>query len=213
MFYASILRCPTSSHSVRNNIFPRISISIWVEGWEVRLLAKEKRNSKLFPYAAQGILLILSKFYSLIESVKTMSMWNESTKVPCTKMKHYLRHENKVNKNKVLSYCEALRYMRNNKKKVVLNYVKHTNTLSFKLDFQKVDQHTRGKWLIHGTKCHKDNQLQSLMLHLCVNKHCHLALCYIYVSMTLSSSLMIHICANEHCHLALWYICVNDIVI
>ena len=34
----------------------------------------------------------------------------------------------------------------------------------FKLDFQKVDQHTGGKWLIHGTKHRKDNQLQSLEL-------------------------------------------------
>ena len=34
----------------------------------------------------------------------------------------------------------------------------------FKLDFQKVDQHAGGKWLIHGTKRHKDNQLQSLEL-------------------------------------------------
>ena len=34
----------------------------------------------------------------------------------------------------------------------------------FKLDFQKVDQHTEGKWLIHGTKHRKDNQLQSLEL-------------------------------------------------
>ena len=33
-----------------------------------------------------------------------------------------------------------------------------------KLDFQKVDQLTGGKWLIHGTKRHKDNQLQSLDL-------------------------------------------------
>ena len=32
----------------------------------------------------------------------------------------------------------------------------------FKLDFQKVDQHTGGKWLIQGTKRHKDYQLQSL---------------------------------------------------
>ena len=32
----------------------------------------------------------------------------------------------------------------------------------FELDFQKVDQHTGGKWLIHGTKRHKNNQLQSL---------------------------------------------------
>ena len=34
-------------------------------------------------------------------------------------------------------------------------------TYNFKLDFQKVDQHTWGKWLIHGTKRRKDNQLQS----------------------------------------------------
>ena len=34
----------------------------------------------------------------------------------------------------------------------------------FKLDFQKVGQHTGGKLLIHGTKRHKDNQLQSLDL-------------------------------------------------
>ena len=29
-----------------------------------------------------------------------------------------------------------------------------------KIDFQKVDQHARGKWLIHDTKRRKDNQLQ-----------------------------------------------------
>ena len=34
----------------------------------------------------------------------------------------------------------------------------------FKLDFPKVDQHTGDKWLIHGTKRRKDNQLQSLEL-------------------------------------------------
>ena len=34
----------------------------------------------------------------------------------------------------------------------------------FKLDFQKVDQHTEDKWLIYGTKHRKDNQLQSLEL-------------------------------------------------
>ena len=31
----------------------------------------------------------------------------------------------------------------------------------FKPDFQKVDQNTGGKWLIHGTKHRKDSQLQS----------------------------------------------------
>ena len=34
----------------------------------------------------------------------------------------------------------------------------------FKPDFQKVDQHTGGKRLIHSTKRRKDNQLQSLEL-------------------------------------------------
>ena len=34
----------------------------------------------------------------------------------------------------------------------------------FKLDFQNMDQQTGGKWLIHGTKRRKDNQLQSLEL-------------------------------------------------
>ena len=38
----------------------------------------------------------------------------------------------------------------------------------FKLDFQKVYQHTGGKCLIHGTKRRKDNQLQSLELP-CIN--------------------------------------------
>ena len=34
----------------------------------------------------------------------------------------------------------------------------------FKLDLKKVDQHAGDKWLIHGTKHRKDNQLQSLEL-------------------------------------------------
>ena len=33
-----------------------------------------------------------------------------------------------------------------------------------KVDFQKVDQHAGGKWLVHDTKRHKDNQSQSLKL-------------------------------------------------
>ena len=32
----------------------------------------------------------------------------------------------------------------------------------FQLNFQKVNQHTGDKWLIHSTKRCKDNQLQSL---------------------------------------------------
>ena len=37
-------------------------------------------------------------------------------------------------------------------------------TYHFRLDFQKVDHHTWGKWLIRGTKRHKNNQLQSMEL-------------------------------------------------
>ena len=33
-----------------------------------------------------------------------------------------------------------------------------------KVNFQKVDQHAGGKWLIHDTKGRKDNQLHSLKL-------------------------------------------------
>ena len=37
-------------------------------------------------------------------------------------------------------------------------------------DFQKVDQHAGVKWLIHDTKRHKDNQLQSLKLPYKISK-------------------------------------------
>ena len=39
-----------------------------------------------------------------------------------------------------------------------------------KIDFQKVDQHAGGKWLIHDTKRRKDNQLQSLKLPCWISK-------------------------------------------
>ena len=73
-----------------------------------------------------------------------------------------MRRKDKVNENKVIS----LRYMWNkieDIEKVFLHYVKLTNPLSFQTRFQKVEQHTRGKWLIHGTVL-KDNQFQSLEL-------------------------------------------------
>ena len=51
-----------------------------------------------------------------------------------------------------------------NNEKAVFRYVKLTNQISFKVDFQNVDQHTWDKRLIHDTKHHKHNQLQSLEL-------------------------------------------------
>ena len=54
-------------------------------------------------------------------------------------------------------------YVKHNKN--VLNYVKlKKNHYHFKFDFQKVGQHTGGRWLINGNKHRKDNQLQSLEL-------------------------------------------------
>ena len=38
------------------------------------------------------------------------------------------------------------------------------HTFRFKLGFQKVDEHTGRKWLIHGTKRRNENQLRSLEL-------------------------------------------------
>ena len=55
--------------------------------------------------------------------------------------------------------------MWNNQKQKNVSLMSNLQTYyHFKLDFQKVDQHARGKWLIHGTKRHRDNQLQSLEL-------------------------------------------------
>ena len=34
-----------------------------------------------------------------------------------------------------------------------------------KLDFQNMDEHTGGKWLIHGTKRRKDSQFQRIFVY------------------------------------------------
>ena len=56
------------------------------------------------------------------------------------------------------------------KLRYTIHYVKPTAQLLFKIDFQKVDQHAGGKWLIHDTKRCKDNQLQSLKLPCKISK-------------------------------------------
>ena len=43
-----------------------------------------------------------------------------------------------------------------------------SNQWSFKTNYQKVDQYTGGKLLNHGNKHLKDNQLQSLEIHITV---------------------------------------------
>ena len=50
-------------------------------------------------------------------------------------------------------------------KQYIFYFIKLREQLIFiKLDFQKAEQHKGGKWLIHVTKHHQDNQLQSLEL-------------------------------------------------
>ena len=98
---------------------------------------------------------------TMIGSVKTTSIYNESTEILCRK--HNKRHENKVNENKVL-YYKALRCETTKNNKKLFSLMLNLQTIHFKLDHQKVDQHTGGKWFIHGTKRRKDNQLQSLEL-------------------------------------------------
>ena len=51
----------------------------------------------------------------------------------------------------------------NTQKKDILSIMSNLQpNCCLKFDFQKVDQHAGGKWLIHDTKRRKDNQLQSL---------------------------------------------------
>ena len=50
----------------------------------------------------------------------------------------------------------------------IMSTLQHNCCLEF--DFQKMDQHAGGKWLIHDTKRRKDNQLQSLKLPCRISK-------------------------------------------
>ena len=60
-------------------------------------------------------------------------------------MQHYLRLDNKVNENKVLSYYKALRTIKNNE--MLFSFMSNLQAYyNFKLDFQNVDQHTPRKW-------------------------------------------------------------------
>ena len=103
--------------------------------------------------------------------------------------------ENKANENKAL-YSKALRWetIKNNKK-VVFLYVKLTNLLSFyhlKLDFKKMDQHTGGKWLIHGTKRRRDNQLQTYDSVEYFSRECEHDWCMINLDKCFANKVILH---------------------
>ena len=55
-------------------------------------------------------------------------------------------------------------YVKTQKNKIHNPFFNPQPNCCLEFDFQKVDQHAGGKWLIHDTKRRKDNQLQSLKL-------------------------------------------------
>ena len=64
----------------------------------------------------------------------------------------------------ILRYAIHVKRNQNNEKLFSVESNSQTH-YQFKLDFKKVHQLRGDKWLIHGTKHSKDNQLQSLELH------------------------------------------------
>ena len=94
-----------------------------------------------------------------IESIKTTSMENVSTGV-LKRIKNYIWEVVIKPKNDMM-YQDIYNCICQNTKKNILSIM---SNLCLKVDFQKVDQHAGGKWLIHDTKRHNDNQLQSLKL-------------------------------------------------
>ena len=77
------------------------------------------------------------------------------------KNKEYLRSKDKAPKMIWCNKTYIIAYVKLQKNKIYYPLC-HTYNCCLKIDFQKVDQHAGGKWLIHDTKRRKDNQLQSL---------------------------------------------------
>ena len=100
-----------------------------------------------------------------IESIKTTSMENVSTGELDKNKEHYLRCKDKTEKViwRIKTYSIAYFKIQNNEDlQSIMSNLQPNCCLN--VDFQNVDKHTGGKWLIHDTKCHKENQLLSLKL-------------------------------------------------
>ena len=77
---------------------------------------------------------------------------------------HYLRSKDKA-ENDLMYHNIQLHMSKYKKHEDILYIMAHLQpNCCLKVDFQKLDQHAGGKWLIHDTKRRKDNQLQSLKL-------------------------------------------------
>ena len=99
---------------------------------------------------------------TLIESTKTMSMEDVSTGV-LEKIKNI--SEIKIKPQNDLMYQDIHNCICQNTKKNedIVSIMSKLQPNCLKIDFQKVDQHAGGKWLIHDTKRRKDFNLTSWM--------------------------------------------------
>ena len=87
-----------------------------------------------------------------------------STGVLDKNREHYSKSKDRA-ENSYDALGHTIAYVKyENKWWFTIQYVKFTAQLLFKVDLQKVDKHTGGKWVIRDTKRRKDNQLQSLKL-------------------------------------------------
>ena len=66
-------------------------------------------------------------------------------------------------------------YVKIQKNEDILSIISNLQPNCLKVDFQKVDQHARDKWLIHDTKRRKDNQLKAW------NSHAEYIFAYVHV--------------------------------
>ena len=83
----------------------------------------------------------------------------------------YLRSKDKAEKMIWNIKIYIIAYVKIQKKEDILSIMSNLQpNYCLKVDFQKVDQHAGGKWLIHDTKRRKDNQLQSLKLPCRISK-------------------------------------------
>ena len=121
----------------------------------------------VYPFSVNSQALGQSYFWVLvhqIESMKTTSMETVSRGVLDKNKKHDLISIHKAEKSyDVLRHIQL--HMSKYKNEDLQSIMSHLQPNScLKIDIQKVDTHTGGKWLIHHTKRRKDNQLQSLKL-------------------------------------------------
>ena len=84
-----------------------------------------------------------------------------STGILYKNKEYYLRSKGKGQKTYDLSRHSICQ---NSKKEDLQSIMSNMQLNCLKVDFQKVNQHTGGKWLIHDIKRRKDNLLQRLKL-------------------------------------------------